>query len=228
MYPRVKRCADVAVSLVALLLLGPVMLLLAIWVRADSPGGALYRGERVGRGGRRFGMLKFRSMVADADRQGPSSTADDDPRITRSGAFLRRYKLDELPQLFNVLRGDMSFIGPRPQVPWVVDLYTEDERALLDVRPGITDYASIRYRNEGEILRGSTDPDGTYFEKIAPGKMRLGLHYVRTMSARTDIAIFVATAMAVLGADPNWCLPPESRDEAPAPAALGAQDEQAI
>jgi len=215
----------VVVSAVALLLLGPLMLALAAWVRADSPGGALYRGERVGKGGRRFRMLKFRSMVVDADRQGASSTSDDDPRITRSGAFLRKYKLDELPQLINVLRGDMSFIGPRPQVAWAVELYTDEQRALLEVRPGITDYASIRYRNEGEILRGSPDPDRTYLEKIAPGKLQLGLHYVRTMSARTDIAIFIATAMAVLGANPDWCLPPEFRESHRTPAASGAHDQ---
>ena len=152
-------------------------------------------------------MLKFRTMVADAERIGASSTAADDNRITHAGMFLRAHKLDELPQLINVLRGEMSLVGPRPQVQWAVDLYTSEERHLLDLRPGITDYASIRFRNEGEILRGSTDPDRDYIEQIAPGKMRLGLKYVRTNSLFVDLKILLATVLALVGRDPDWCLP---------------------
>src|SRR5204862_5888771 len=134
----------------------------------DRDGPVLYGGRRAGRGGREFKMYKFRSMVTNADRIGGADTADDDPRLTKTGRFLRRHKLDELPQLINVLRGDMSLVGPRPQFKWAVDLYNGEERRLLTVRPGITDYASIRFRNESEILKGSTDPDQDYMEKIHP------------------------------------------------------------
>jgi lipopolysaccharide/colanic/teichoic acid biosynthesis glycosyltransferase len=154
-------------------------------------------------------MLKFRSMVVGADRRGASSTSEDDPRITSVGRLLRRFKLDELPQLLNVLRGDMSFVGPRPQVQWAVDLYSDEERALLSLRPGVTDFASLRFRNEGEILKGSSDPDRDYLLKIAPAKIRLGLHYVRNCSLWTDLRIITATALSVLGVDPGWCLPPD-------------------
>jgi len=159
-------------------------------------------------------MRKFRTMVVDADKIGPSSTAGDDPRITRPGKFMRRFKLDELPQLFNVLRGEMSFVGPRPQVQWAVDLYTPEERLLLSVRPGITDFASLRFRNEDEILKGSADPDKDYLEKIAPQKIKLGLHYVRNQSLLTDLKLIVATGLMVFGVSPEWCLPrPELNPE---------------
>lgn len=217
MYIYVKRAVDIFLSLIALLLLSPILIPVAIWIKSSSPGPVLYRGVRVGLHGRRFRMLKFRTMVFNAEQLGGSSTSGDDPRITRSGRFLRNYKLDELPQLLNVLRGDMSLVGPRPQVEWAVDLYTPRERMLLNVRPGITDYASIKYRNEGEILCGSTDPDHDYLEKIAPGKIRLGLEYVRTYSFGVDLRIIVATSLALLGRDPAWCLPREERGGTPAP-----------
>jgi lipopolysaccharide/colanic/teichoic acid biosynthesis glycosyltransferase len=206
-YPPIKRALDFMLSLVALIVASPILGALAIWVRATSPGPVLYRGVRVGRGGRLFRMLKFRTMVVNAEALGASSTSSDDARITAAGRFLRRFKLDELPQLLNVLRGDMSFVGPRPQVQWAVDLYTPRERTLLSVRPGITDYASLRYRNEGEILKGSTNPDKDYLEKIAPGKIRLGLYYVATSSLITDLKLIVATGLAVAGVDPEWSLP---------------------
>jgi lipopolysaccharide/colanic/teichoic acid biosynthesis glycosyltransferase len=202
----VKRRFDAALSSVGLLLLAPVLLAIAIMIRADSRGPVFYRGVRVGLGGKRFQIYKFRTMVHDADRVGASSTPEDDPRITRVGRVLRRYKLDELPQLLNVLKGDMSLVGPRPQVPWAVDLYTDTERALLSVRPGITDYASIRFSNEGEILRGAADPDREYLEKIAPEKTRLGLDYVRTHSLRVDLKIIVATLWKIVGGDPERIL----------------------
>ena len=148
--------------------------------------------------GARFKMNKFRTMVINADKIGGSSTPEDDPRITRVGRFLRRYKLDELPQLINVFKGEMSFVGPRPQVKWAVDLYTPAERLILTVRPGITDYASLRFPNEGEILKGSTDPDKDYMVKIHPEKMRLSLEYVRTRSMGLDIKIIFQTLAAIV------------------------------
>lgn len=211
MYPPFKRVLDLVLGLLLLCLLLPLLGALALWIRLSDPGPVLYAGTRVGRGGRPFRMLKFRTMAVNADQAGPSSTAGDDPRITRPGRVLRRLKLDELPQLFNVIRGDMSFVGPRPQVQWAVDLYTPEERLLLSVRPGITDFASLRFRNEAEILQGSADPDRDYLVKIAPGKIRLGLTYVRRLSFATDVRLIVATALSVLGVNPDWCLPPGER-----------------
>ena len=193
-----KRAFDVVLSGILLALTFPFLLLLAAWVRIDSRGPALYRGTRVGRGGTLFRMLKFRTMVVDADKLGASSTPDDDPRLTAAGRILRRYKLDELPQLMNVFRGEMSFVGPRPQVQWAVDRYTPQERALLSVRPGITDWASIKFHNEGEILRSSTDPDGDYLRLIEPEKTRLGLEYVRRHSLSTDVRIILQTVRVIL------------------------------
>jgi lipopolysaccharide/colanic/teichoic acid biosynthesis glycosyltransferase len=143
-------------------------------------------------------MYKFRSMVLNADKIGGSSTPDDDPRITPIGKTLRRYKLDELPQLFNVVKGEMSLVGPRPQVQWAVDLYTPEQRGVLTVPPGITDYASVRFPNEGEILKGSTDPDRDYMEKIHPEKMRLSLEYVRQRLLLTDLKVIAQTFLAIL------------------------------
>jgi len=197
MYPIIKRLFDIGASAAGLLVLSPLLLFLAAWIRMDSPGSVLYAAPRVGRGGRLFRMYKFRTMVANADRIGGSSTPDDDPRITRAGRWLRRYKLDELPQLLNVLNGTMSLVGPRPQVKWAVELYTPEQREVLTVPPGITDYASIHFPNEGELLRGSTDPDRDYMEKIHPEKMRLSLEYVRHRSLGTDLAVLARTFAAV-------------------------------
>ena len=208
MYPPFKRILDSLVALIGLVILFPVFIALAVWVKASSSGPVLYAGRRIGKNGKPFRMLKFRTMVVDADKMGASSTSDDDVRLTSAGKFLRRFKLDELPQLINVLVGDMSFVGPRPQVEWAVNLYTDEERALLAVRPGITDFASLRFRNEGEILRGSTDPDRDYLEKIAPHKIRLGLYYVRNYSFVTDAKILIATVLSIAGVDPSWCVPP--------------------
>ena len=172
-------------------------LILGIWARIklDRDGPAIYAGPRVGMSGREFRMYKFRTMVMNADRIGGPSTPDDDPRLTRTGRFLRRYKLDELPQLVNVLRGDMSFVGPRPQVPDEVAGYTPEEREILSVRPGITDWSSLRFHNEGEILAGHADPDRAYAELIRPEKMRLGLDYARRGTFRDDIDILMKTAL---------------------------------
>jgi len=193
-----KRRFDFVGALVGLLVLSPALALLALLIKLSSPGPFFYRGVRVGRGGKTFRIFKFRSMVQNAEAIGGSSTPEDDPRVTGIGRFLRKYKLDELPQLLNVLSGDMSFVGPRPQVPWAVELYTQEERdQIFKVRPGITDYASIRFRNEGEILRGSTDPDTDYFEKIHPEKMRMSLEYVRKHSLWMDLDILAKTFIAI-------------------------------
>jgi lipopolysaccharide/colanic/teichoic acid biosynthesis glycosyltransferase len=195
-YRPIKRLFDVVFSLLVLGVLSPLLAVLAFLIKRDG-GPALYAGRRVGQNGKPFGMYKFRSMVLNADKIGGSSTPDDDPRITPIGRFLRRYKLDELPQFLNVLRGEMSIVGPRPQVQWAVDLYTPEERKVLSVKPGITDLASVRFPNEGEILRGSTDPDKDYMEKIHPEKMRLNLEYVRTQSLLTDLRLIAETAAAI-------------------------------
>ncbi|HTK47531.1 MAG TPA: sugar transferase [Gemmatimonadaceae bacterium] len=198
MYPVLKRVFDLVVSAAALVALSPVLVVLSALIKAHDGGPVLYAGRRVGKDGTPFGMYKFRSMVLNADTIGGSSTPDDDPRITPIGRFLRRYKLDELPQFLNVLRGEMSIVGPRPQVQWAVDLYTPEQRQVLTVKPGITDYASVRFPNEGEILKGSTDPDRDYMEKIHPEKMRLSLEYVRNRSMRTDLQVIAQTALAIL------------------------------
>lgn len=194
-----KRLFDVLVSGLVLLILWPVLLVLAVLVKREDGGPVLYRATRVGKDGRPFRMNKFRTMVVNADRIGGPNTADDDPRLTRIGKTLRRYKLDELPQFWNVLTGEMSLVGPRPEVPEYVARYTEEERALLRVRPGITDWASIRFRNEGEILRGSDDPEEAYFRLIRPEKVRLGLEYVRHHNLLTDLRILLLTAQIALG-----------------------------
>lgn len=198
MYTALKRLFDLVFSALGLIGLSPVLLAIAVWIKLDSPGSVLYKGVRVGLHGKLFNMYKYRTMVVNADEIGGSSTPDDDPRITRAGHFLRRYKLDELPQLINVLRGEMSLVGPRPQVEWAVALYSPVERQVLTVKPGITDYASVRFPNEGEILKGSTDPDKDYMEKVHPEKMRLSLEYVRTCSLWVDLSVIFQTIVAIV------------------------------
>jgi len=175
----------------------PILLILAILIKREDGGPVFYRGVRVGLHGNPFRIFKFRTMVVNAEKIGGSSTADDDPRITKIGKFIRKYKLDELPQLINVLKGEMSFVGPRPQVQWAVELYNEEEKILLSVRPGITDYASLKFKNEAEILKGSSNPDKDYLEKIAPEKTRLGLEYVRNSSLLLDVKIIFITIRAI-------------------------------
>lgn len=192
-----KRLFDIVFSLIGIVAVSPVMLCAAWMVKREDGGPVFYKGVRVGLNGRLFNMLKFRTMVMDADKIGGSSSPEDDPRITKIGRTLRKFKIDELPQLINVLVGEMSFVGPRPQVQWAVDLYTPEERRLLSVRPGITDNASIAFRNEADILKGSTDPDKDYLEKIAPEKIRLGLEYVDNRSMLVDVAIIIKTIKVI-------------------------------
>jgi lipopolysaccharide/colanic/teichoic acid biosynthesis glycosyltransferase len=194
-----KRLVDLFLSSTALVVLLPALLLAALLIRVADGGSVFYRGVRVGRNGRLFRIFKFRTMVMDAEKIGASSTSEDDPRTTRIGRFLRRGKLDELPQLLNVMFGEMSLVGPRPQVPWAVALYTPSERIILTVQPGITDWASIRFRNEGEILKGAPDPDRAYLERIAPEKNRLAVEYARRRSVRIDLDILVSTLFALAG-----------------------------
>jgi lipopolysaccharide/colanic/teichoic acid biosynthesis glycosyltransferase len=193
-----KRTFDIVASLILLIVVAPLFVVIAVLIKVTMPGPVFYKGTRIGRFGRPFRMWKFRSMVVDADRLGASSTAGDDPRLTAFGSWMRRYKIDELPQLVNVLLGDMSLVGPRPQVEWAVARYSEEERLVLSVRPGVTDLASLRFANEAEILQGSTDPDRDYLERIHPEKMRLALQYVRTRSFAGDLAILARTAGAAL------------------------------
>jgi lipopolysaccharide/colanic/teichoic acid biosynthesis glycosyltransferase len=193
-----KRLLDVVLSLVGLVLSIPVWAFAAFVILREDGRPVLYRASRVGRGGREFRMWKFRTMVRDADRVGGFTTPADDVRLLRSGKLLRRYKLDEVPQLVNVLKGDMSVVGPRPEVRLYTDMYTPAERRILDVRPGLTDRASIRFRNQDEILRDSPDSHHTYLEKVRPEKIRLALDYVEHASLREDLAIIVATVKAIL------------------------------
>jgi lipopolysaccharide/colanic/teichoic acid biosynthesis glycosyltransferase len=167
-------------------------------IKAGDGGPIFYRGVRVGRYGKLFRIFKFRTMVVNAEKIGGSSTADDDPRITKIGKFIRKYKLDELPQLINVLKGEMSFVGPRPEVQHYVNMFTAGEKAILSVRPGITDWASFWNSDEGAILAGSPDPEKTYMEKIRPEKIRLQLRYVREQSFWIDLKIIFLTLKAIV------------------------------
>lgn len=191
-----------AVSGIALVLLSPLLLVVALRIVTDSRGPVMFRGIRAGRFGRPFRIYKFRTMVVNAEALGGPSTSDSDPRITRVGRSLRKYKLDELPQLINILKGEMSLVGPRPEVPQYVALFTEEEKAILEVRPGITDWASIWNPDEGALLAGSEDPEKTYLERIRPNKIRLQLKYVRHQSFCTDLRILVET-LKVLAEKPK-------------------------
>lgn len=193
-----KRLMDIVISGCALLVLWPLLLLIALAIKLDDPGPVFYRQVRVGRGGREFRIFKFRTMVVDADKKGLAITVGRDSRITRVGAFLRKTKLDELAQLLNVLAGEMSFVGPRPEVPKYVGLYTPYQRQVLLVRPGITDYASIAYRNENDLLEGAQDPERLYIEEIMPAKIELNMKYLHEISPLADLRLIFQTVAAVI------------------------------
>ena len=185
---------DSIVAFFGLILTSPILLVIALAIKLDSPGPILYSGVRVGKDGKTFQMHKFRSMVPNADKIGGPSTAGDDVRLTRVGKFLKKFQLDELPQLFNVLKGEMSLVGPRPEVPFYVDMMTPQEKqVILSVRPGLTDWASLWNFHEGEVLRGSADPEKTYQEKIRPEKIRLQMKYVRERNFFVDVKIIWKT-----------------------------------
>ena len=194
----IERSFDTVLSLFGLILISPVLLTLAILIKREDRGSVFYRGVRVGRFGKLFRIFKFRTMVLNAEKLGGPSTADDDPRITNVGRFIRKFKLDELPQLINVLKGEMSIVGPRPEVQMYVDMFTEEEKAILTVRPGITDWASIWNPDEGAILAGSADPEKTYMEKIRPEKIRLQLKYVKERSLWNDLKIIAQTIIMIV------------------------------
>ncbi|MBB2484215.1 sugar transferase [Mitsuaria sp. WAJ17] len=193
-----KRLFDILASSLGLLLLSPLLLGVALWIKWDSPGPVMFRQERVGRFGRPFFIHKFRSMRVDAPALGPQITIGEDPRITRSGRFIRRSKLDELPQLWDVLRGAMSLVGPRPEVPRYVAMYPADLREIvLSVRPGITDPASLAFRDEATQLAASVDPERTYVEDILPRKLALMADYVKSASLGSDLRWLWRTVSAV-------------------------------
>jgi lipopolysaccharide/colanic/teichoic acid biosynthesis glycosyltransferase len=193
-----KRLLDILVALTGLIVSSIIVVPVCIGVWLQDFKSPFYMGPRVTRGGRVFKMAKLRSMVVRADKSGVDSTAANDPRITPIGAFIRRYKLDELTQLWNVLKGDMSVVGPRPNVKRETDLYTAQEKRLLDVRPGITDISSIVFSDEGEILRGQADPDIAYNQLIRPGKSLLGLFYIDHQSFLLDLKLIALTAVAIV------------------------------
>ena len=194
-----KRIFDLIFVVLGLLILAPVLLLIAFLIRRDGDGAVLFKQERVGLHGGLFKVLKFRTMVVDAEKLGKKVTTGNDPRITKSGHWLRKYKLDELPQLFNVFKGEMSLVGPRPEVPEYVAFYTEEQKKIvLSVLPGITDRASIEFRNENEILAGSNDPVRDYREKVLPIKLKFYEKYVKERTLWLDFKIIIKTVFAII------------------------------
>jgi lipopolysaccharide/colanic/teichoic acid biosynthesis glycosyltransferase len=196
----IKRIFDVVVALIGLILLSPVMLVIAILVKLDSPGPIFYRAPRVGKDGRLFRMYKFRTMVANAEKMGPAITVDRDPRITRIGARLRSSRLDEIPQLINVLRGEMSMVGPRPEAPYYIERYSPEQREVLRVKPGMTGPAQIAFRHEEEALSNPKTLDDEYMNVILPPKLAMDLKYIEQQSLGLDLRILFRTAW-VLFAD---------------------------
>jgi len=193
-----KRLFDIVFSLFGLILVSPLFLVIAVLIKRESPGKAFYRGERVGKNGKPFKIFKFRTMVPAAEKLGGPSTAGDDPRLLKIGLFLKKYQLDELPQLINVLKGEMSLVGPRPEVKMYVDMMTDEEkRVILSVKPGMTDLASLWNFHESEILKGSKNPEKTYQEKIRPEKIRLQIEYVKNRSFLLDLKIIIKTILKV-------------------------------
>jgi len=189
----IKRIFDILFSIIGIIILSPLFFIVSIFIKIETNGPVFYKGIRIGKDEKLFKIYKFRTMIVRADKIGPSSTTEDDSRLTKVGKFIRKYKLDEFPQFINVLKGEMSFVGPRPQVPWAVKLYNKEEKRLLSVKPGITDYASIKFPDEEKILKGSKNPDSDYMKKIHPEKMRLGLEYVKNHSFFTDLKIILKT-----------------------------------
>lgn len=193
-----KRIFDIVTSGLGLIVLSPLFLFLALWIKYDSRGPVFYRQVRVGRNNKDFRLYKFRSMRSGADRQGLITIGGRDPRVTRAGYYIRKYKLDELPQLINVFVGDMSIVGPRPEVRRYVDLYTPEQMQVLTVRPGITDVASIRYRNENELLEQAEDPEKYYREVVMPDKLKINREYIERASFWFDIRLIFCTLQTII------------------------------
>jgi len=194
-----KRVFDVIVSLLALIVLGPLLLLMALAVKLDSPGPALFRQERVGLNGRRFELLKFRSMVVDAEWLAPNVSATGDPRVTRTGRFLRRWYLDEFPQLLNVLRGDMSLVGPRPETPEFVALMSPEERRVLTVPAGVAGPSTLAFMDEADVLATTDDPVAYYTTTMLHDRIRADLEYIEQRSMAYDIRLLFRQVLAILG-----------------------------
>lgn len=193
-----KRIFDIIASGLGLIVLSPLFAVLAIWIKSDSKGPVFYRQTRVGKDNKDFPLYKFRSMRPDSDKLGLITVGEHDPRVTRSGYYIRKYKLDEFPQLINVFLGDMSLVGPRPEVRKYVDMYSVEQLHVLDVRPGITSLASIRYRNENELLANAENPDKVYREKIMPDKLNIDLEYVQNANLWSDIKLIISTIFEVI------------------------------
>ena len=188
-----KRLFDITASFFGILILSPLLIFIGLWVGLSSKGGVFYKQIRVGRNNKDFKLYKFRSMRVNSDKQGLLTVGSKDSRITKAGYFIRKYKIDELPQLFNVLKGDMSFVGPRPEVRRYVDLYSEEQMKVLSVRPGITDPASIKYRNENDILSSQSNPEQYYIQHIMPDKLKINIDYINTRTFVKDIKIIFQT-----------------------------------
>lgn len=193
-----KRWFDIAASLIGLILLSPVFIVISLLIKLVDGGPIFYKQERIGKDFRPFLLIKFRTMTVDADKMGPSVTAGDDRRVTKIGKFLRKTKLDELPQLLNVLKGDMSIVGPRPEVEKYVKEYEDDYKHILRVKPGITDYATVEYRNEEEILKAFVNPEEGYIREILPKKIKLYRKYIAEMGFKTDLKIIINTIIKVI------------------------------
>jgi lipopolysaccharide/colanic/teichoic acid biosynthesis glycosyltransferase len=193
-----KRLFDIFSSLIGLIILSPFLFIISLLVLFSSPGGIFYRQTRVGKNDKNFRLWKFRTMKPDSDKKGLLTVGGRDPRVTGIGYFLRKYKMDELPQLINVLVGEMSLVGPRPEVRKYVDMYSPEQLRVLDVQPGITDYASIEYSNENELLAKSSDPEKTYIEEIMPAKLKLNMKYIEEKSLATDLKIIFRTIGKIL------------------------------
>lgn len=193
-----KRLFDITFSFLGIIVTALLMGLLAVLIKITSPGSVFFRGTRIGRNGKPFKMFKFRTMIPDAEKLGGPSTAEDDSRLTKIGKFLKKFQLDELPQLINVLKGEMSFVGPRPEVPFYVNIMSKEEKKIiLSVRPGMSDWASLWNFHEGEILKGSPDSEKTYMEKIRPEKLRLQKKYVKESSFLVDLKIIFKTILKI-------------------------------
>lgn len=193
-----KRLFDIMASGLGLIVLSPLFAVLAVWIKADSKGPVFYRQTRVGRNNRDFRLYKFRSMRPDSDKLGLITVGGHDPRVTRSGYYIRKYKLDEFPQLINVFIGNMSLVGPRPEVRKYVDMYTPEQMRVLTVRPGITSLASIRYRNENDILAAAEDPNRCYVEQVMPDKLAIDLEYVDRATLWNDIRLIFSTFREII------------------------------
>jgi len=194
----IKRLFDIIFSFLGLILTAPILAIIAFLIKLTSPGPVFYRGERIGKKGKLFKIFKFRTMVVGAEEMGGPSTPIDDPRLIKIGNFLKRFQLDEVPQLINVLKGEMSLVGPRPEVKMYVDMMTPEERkTILSIAPGMTDWASLWNFHESKVLKGSSDPEKTYMEKIRPEKIKLQLEYVKTRSFLLDLKIVIKTILKI-------------------------------